>query len=326
MKVLVTGGLGFQGSHLTQALLERGDAVTVLSTPTALNYSRLSRLMGALLPEATQQRLRMVAGSVTEPEILEKTIPGHTHIVHMAASASVDASLDRPWPAIEVNILGTTALLDATRRFGDPGVRVVMASSCEVYGPLRFGTLMQDEDAPMEPRSPYAASKVAADRLAYAYGVTFDMDITTLRPCNIFGPDQRAGALGAVIPTFARAALMGHALRVTGTGEQTREFLHVEDLVRAYLAVLDGPQNPPGATFNVGSGEVYSIAHIAGLIRDTLAPQTKVLHTAARVADVQGFRLDSARFMRVYDWTPRRQFKEGLVEYCMWLKAALGKT
>jgi nucleoside-diphosphate-sugar epimerase len=322
MNVLVTGGLGFQGSHLTRALLARGEQVTILSTPTALNYDRLSRLTRDL--GAAAHQLRMVAGSVTEPEILEKVVPGHSHVVHMAASASVDASLDRPWPAVEVNVLGTFALLEAVRRFGAPHVRTVVASSCEVYGPIPPALAFQNEEAPMYPRSPYAASKIAGDRLAYAHALTYLMDLVILRPCNIYGPGQRAGALGAVIPTLARQALLGRPLHVTGTGEQTREFLHVEDLVRAYLAVLDGPTRHAGATYNVGSGEVYSILHLATLIRDWLAPEVPINLTGARIADVTGFRLDSVFFRGSYGWAPRIEFKAGLQAYCTWLKATMG--
>jgi nucleoside-diphosphate-sugar epimerase len=325
MKVLITGGLGFQGSHLAQALLNRGDEVTVLSTPTGTNYGRLLILRPFDAP--SDGRFRMVAGSVTEPEILEKTVPGHTHVVHMAASASVDASLARPWPAIEVNILGTAALLDTIRKFSETTPRVVIASSCEVYGPLRAGgPPLQDEATPMEPRSPYAASKVAADRLAYAYAITFGFDLTILRPCNVYGPSQRAGALGAVIPTFARAALLKHALHVTGDGKQSREFLHVDDLVRAYLAVLDGPPNPPGTTYNVGSGDVWSIRDLAYTIRDLVNPDARVLHTQARTADVSGFCLDWQRFAARYAWAPRVAFKEGLADYCRGLKLSMGQA
>ena len=328
-RYLVTGALGFQGFWLTTALLQRGDMVTALSTPSLRNREAFHRLHDWMAQaKIPPPRLHVVMGSVADAEILEKTIPGHDAIVHMAAWASVDASLDRPWPSFEINAQGTLAVLEACRRFGDPGVKLVIASSCEVYGPawvqesLGGGVTPQDEDWPLMPRSPYAASKVAADRLAYAHAVTYGLDVTILRPCNIYGPGQRAGALGAVIPTFTQRALAGQPLIVTGGGQQFREFLHVEDLVRAYLAVLDVPAGEPGAAYNVGSGETRSVLELATTIVGRLGGEKgRIDQSEARVADVSGFLLDSSRFRETFWWAPKVPFTVGLSDYLDWAVA-----
>jgi nucleoside-diphosphate-sugar epimerase len=330
--VLVTGGLGFQGAHLVKALLDRGDHVTILSTASQRNRAKFRQLLHGMamerqVPDRRPARLLSVGGSVGDAEILEKTIPEHDAVIHMAAWASVDASLERPWPAIEVNALGTFALLEACRRFGDQDLRLLVASSCEVYGPTPISKLTghpldQGENWPMLPRSPYAASKIAADRFAYAHAVTYGMDITILRPCNVYGPGQFAGAMGAVIPKFTLAALTHQPLVVTGGGQQFREFLHVEDLVRAYLAALDTPRGDPGATFNVGSGEVRTVQELATLVRGLVTGSTSpITHSDARVADVSGFLLNSSLFRRVFDWKPRMSFVDGLVGYVAWATA-----
>ena len=318
-RILVTGGLGFQGAHLVRALVAKGDDVAVLATPTP-------RALKAAVDLHEQGALpRVIWGSVADAEILEKSVMGQDVIVHMAAWASVDVSLDRPWPPFEINAQGTLSVLEACRRFA-ADARVVVASSCEVYGPTTRTDdgeeiRCQGEDWPLNPRSPYAASKIAADRYAYAYGVTYGMDVVILRPCNIFGPGQRAGAMGAVIPTFTLAALTDQPLKITGGGEQFREFLYVEDLVAAYVAVIDGPRAPLGSTYNIGSGETRTVRDLATQVVIAIPGTAPVEYSAARVADVSGFRLDSTRFQGAYGWKPKVVFGQGLALYLEWARA-----
>jgi dTDP-glucose 4,6-dehydratase len=322
--VLITGGLGFQGLHLALALREQGRHVMVFNTPSARARARAPLAAAAGIP--------VLWGSVHEPETLEKVLPGFQGIVHMAAWASVDVSLERPWPPFEINAEGTYALLEAIRRF-NPAARVVVASSCEVYGPTTVRpdrytyahpdgegeyVLRQDEQWPLLPRSPYAATKIAADRFAYAYAVTYQMDLAILRPCNVYGPLQRSGAAGAVIPTFTQRALAGAPLTITGGGQQFREFLHVTDLVRAYQATLDGT-TAPGATFNVGSGETRTIEAVAQAIV-AREPGSTIEYGGARVADVSGFLLDSSQFMTRFGWAPTVKFESGLDMFLAWAR------
>ena len=323
MRVLVTGGLGFQGFHLSRTLLDKGHEVTILTSPSARNFGRLTVLTEYMAVNALPPgRLRVVSGSITDAEVLEKAMPGHQALVHMAAWASVDASLDRPWGAYEVNTLGTLAVLEAARRFGDGGMRIVVASSCEVYG-TADDQVFQAETSPMNPRSPYAASKAAADRLAFAHAASYGMPITILRPSNIFGPLQSIGPHGAVIAILTRKALRGESITVTGDGRQTREYLDVKDLVRAYISVLDAPEAPaPGEAFNVGSGSVVSILEIAVAIRSMVAPELPIIHTPARVADVRGFLLDSSKFRKRFNWRPEVEFKDGLKDFIAWAREA----
>lgn len=313
--ILVTGGCGFQGSWLVRHWTDQGRRVTVLNTPSPRARAMATRI-GAV---------SMVWGSVHDAEILEKVLPGHDAVVHLAAWASVDVSLDRPWPPFEINAQGTYALLDGIRRF-NPDARVLVASSCEVYGPaspsyedIRFGDLMpQNEQTPMLPRSPYAATKIAADRFAYAFAVTYGLRLTILRPSNVFGPWQRAGAAGAVIPTFVQAALRGDPLYITGGGAQEREFLYIDDLVAAYALALDA-EPEPGAAFNVGSDEVRSIRQVAEAVQ-VHWPAAAIEYGGARVADVSGFRLDSRKFQAAMGWKATVSFEEGLARYVSWAR------
>jgi UDP-glucose 4-epimerase len=339
-KILVTGGLGFQGFHLAQHWAREGREVTVLNTPSARAF-RLADLLAQRLPP-----IRVVYGSVHDMEILEKTLPEQDAVVHLAAWASVDVSLDRPWPPFEINAQGTYALLDGLRRMNRTA-RVLVASSCEVYGPAQrvappggdrtmcmacrvgmehrhYGNgdlLPQREDTPMLPRSPYAATKIAADRFAYAFAVTYDLRLSILRPCNIFGPHQRAGGAGAVVPTFTRAALQGYPLTITGGGQQSREFLYVDDLVAAYAALLDREPETPGETYNVGSGETCTIDELARLVLAEVGGPSALLYGSQRVADVTGFLLDATAFRTRFGWKPTLTFSQGLTRYVAWARA-----
>jgi len=268
------------------------------------------------------QRPPVIWGSVTEGEVVRKAVEGQDVVVHMAARASVQDSIQSPEANYWVNAYGTLQVLEAVRQ---EGCRLILASSCEVYGttdvefwfegaPPPAGLLRsQSEEHALRPHSPYAAGKVAGDRLAYAYWKTYDLPVTILRPCNIYGPRQRPGPEGAVIPTFARAARAGGTLRLHGGGTQQREYLHVDDLVRAYDTVLhcdDGRLN--GEVLNVGSGQRISIRAIAEFLVNALGGQIE--SEEARPGAVSAFFLDSL-LMRGLGWAPQVDFWEGLEDY-----------
>jgi len=325
-RLLITGGLGFQGCHLALAWAAQGREVTILNTPSLRARSTASRMR-----DANVGGIRIVYGSVNDPEIVEKVVPGHDAVVHLAAWASVDVSLNRPRPALAVNALGTATLLDQILAVGARGVRVLVASSCEVYGSAERRLtpagreertpMPQDESTPMLPRSPYAASKAAADRLAYAYAVSYGMNLSILRPSNVYGPGQRAGAGGAVIPTLTRAALTGEPLTLSGGGGQSREWLHVDDVVSAYTILLDRVSGEAGEVFNFGSGETRTIREIAVRLSQ-LSPSTgsRLQDVLARPADVTAFLLNSERARRVLGWAPTVKFDEGLERYVEWAR------
>lgn len=344
-RVLITGGLGFQGLHVAVGCARAGHHVTVLNTPSERARTTMLHALRGYLP--TTETIQVVLGSVTDGDTMEKAVAGQDAVIHMAAWASVDQSLDRPWPPFEVNGYGTLAVLDAVRRFGQPGMRTVIASSCEVYGPTQMIILggltppraenvqahdvmldkycLQDETYPMLPRSPYAASKIAGDRMAYAYAVTYGLDLVILRPSNIYGPWQRHGGFGAVIPTFVNRATYGQPLTITGGGLQFREFLHVDDVVRAYLAALEAPGPFHGEAFNVGSGELVTIHALAEQVAAHFDPAPPITFSDARVADVSGFLLDSTKMHHTFGWAPTVKFADGLAAYVAWTRE-IGKA
>ena len=305
MRILITGGAGFQGSHLAERWLGAGHDVTLLNTISEDAEANIASF---------GDRVSLVWGSVTDAEIVEKTVRDHQVVVHLAARINVDESLANPGSFIEVNIRGTLNVLEAVRRWG---ARLIHASTCEVYGYGHQPPLT--EHAELNPHSPYAASKAGADRMCFAYYKSFGVDVTILRPSNVYGLRQKAGAGGAVIPIFASLAASGKPLRLFGTGDQRREYIHVTDLVNAYDLVLNR-NDLAGATVNVGSGETPSIKEIAQFISAKMG--VPIVSEPARPGEVPGFSLDSS-FARSLGYEPRTRFWEGLEQYTEDRRASL---
>ena len=300
MRILITGGAGFQGSHLAEFWLDSGHEVTILNTYSQEAFGNISSFAG---------RVEIVWGSVTDPEIVQKTLRDHDVVVHMAARVSVDESIEDPSSVLNVNILGTWNVLDAARKWG---ARVIYGSSCEVYGWAQAG--LAKEDCELRPHSPYAASKAAADRLCFAYHKTYGVDATIVRPCNIYGQRQRFGVGGAVIPIFLDNAARDKPITIFGDGSQGREYLNVEDVVAAYDLVLRH-SDLAGETINFGSGEVISIKEIAEFIASNV--DGTIVYAPGRPGEVHGFRLDSDK-ARGLGFAPKVTFWEGLTKYIHW--------
>jgi dTDP-glucose 4,6-dehydratase len=306
MKVLITGGAGFQGSHLAESLAKKGHAITVINT-----YSEEKRSNIGGFPDT----VTVVFGSITDPVLVDKTVVGHELVFHLAANVNVDQSLKDPKSFLDVNVIGTYNILEAVRR---NGARMIHASTCEVYGDghdLRDGELL-DETAEMRPNSPYAASKAAADRLCYAYYRSYGVEVTIVRPFNIFGERQKSGTFGALIPILVRKAMTGDKLTVFGDGSSTRDYLHVSDLVRAYELVMD-TKGLEGKAVNFASGTNTSVKDIAHYIAKQFDGEVK--HGPARPGEVSRFPADIT-FAKSIGFEPKIDIWEGIDRYIAWAK------
>jgi dTDP-glucose 4,6-dehydratase len=302
MRILITGGGGFQGSHLAQLWVKAGHDITILSTYSEESVRNLDSILGDV---------RVVWGSVTDSEIVDKTIRNQEVIVHLAARINVDESIADPVDFIHVNVSGTYNILQAVRRTGG---RLIFSSSCEVYGASRNDP--HSEAHALNPHSPYAASKAGADRMCYAYYKTYDVDVTIVRPCNIYGERQKSGLGGAVIPKLTERAMTGNPVVVFGDGLQQREYMNVDDLVAAYDLLLDRP-DLKGETINFGSGEVIAINDIAERIAAEFGVQIEYL--PGRPGEVAGFDLDSTKAKEL-GFVPKIKFWDGLLRYVAWRK------
>lgn len=307
MKILITGGAGFQGSHLTESLLKKGHDVTILNT-----YSEESDTNS----KSFKNEARIVFGSVTDKTIVEKTVRRQDVVYHLAANVNVDESLKHPLRFIESNVLGTHNVIEAVR---ENHVRMIYASTCEVYGDghtLKDGELL-DETAELSPNSPYAASKAAADRWCNAYHKSFGVDVTIVRPFNIYGERQKSGTFGALIPILVRKAMEGQTLTVFGEGDATRDYLNIDDLVSAYILVLDRP-DLAGKAINFASGTNTKVTDIAEYIAKAFG--ANIEHGPARPGEVQRFPADIS-LARSIGFEPKVGIWEGIDRYITWAKA-----
>lgn len=245
-RALVTGGAGFIGHHLAAALLARGREVTVLDD---LSVGTVERV-----PEGA----RLVVGDVRDPAKLAEALEGVTDVFHLAAVVSVRASFDGFVRDADVNLLGTLRLLEALRGRGVE--RAVLASSMAVYADGEAGAAIR-EDHPTEPASPYGVAKLAAERYWHLVCPHLGVRGTVLRYFNTYGPGQTPTPYVGVITHFAERILRGEPPVIYGDGEQRRDFVHVDDLVRATASVLD--HDVAGRTLNVGTGVATSVNEVA---------------------------------------------------------------
>ena len=259
MRALVTGGAGFIGSHLTEALLAAGHEVVVLDDLSTGQRGNLAAVEG-------HPRLEVVVGSVTDEPLVRKVVTGADVIYHLAAAVGVRLILDRPVGTLETNIAGTEILLRAARE-GRP--RVVLASTSEVYGKNDRVPLSEDDDRVLGPttksRWSYACSKAIDEFLGLAYHREYGLPVTILRFFNTIGPRQ-TGRYGMVVPRFVRQALDGGPITVYGDGRQSRCFTDVEDTVRATIALSLTPA-AVGEVFNVGTTHELTIGALAERVR-----------------------------------------------------------
>lgn len=305
-KLLITGGLGFQGSHLADHFLRAGHEVTVLNTLS----DRARRIL-----EQMPEQPRVVWGSVTDRELVEKTVRDHDTVFHLAAYVNVDQSLKDPRPFVGVNVLGTLNVLEAVRANRN---RLIYTSSCEVYG-TALNRARLTEAAELRPRSVYASSKAAADRLCFSYAVSFGTDVAIVRPFNIFGPRQKEEEFGALIPLMVRRAMDKKDLIIFGDGKQTRDYMYIDDLVRAYDAVFRAKRTA-GEAYNFGTGKATAVKDIAEHIARHF--DVRVRHEKARPGEVQSFRADMTQAKNLFKFAPQVSIKEGIDRYIQWRTAA----
>jgi dTDP-glucose 4,6-dehydratase len=307
MKIIITGGLGFQGGHLAESLIAKGHSVTLFNTCSEV----ISPTADLLKDKAT-----IIFGSITDEVSVQKAVRGHDVVFHLAASINVDESLKNPRLFLDNNVIGTHNVIEAVRQ---EGARMIHASTCEVYGDghtLKADELL-DETAELLPNSPYAASKAAADRWCIAYHKSFGVPVTVVRPFNIYGERQKSGTFGALIPIMVRKAMNGEPLTIFGDGSATRDYLHVSDLVRAYELVLDNSDVLSGRAINFASGVNTAVKDIVEYIAKTF--DVPVEHGPARPGEVTRFPADISLATSL-GFKPQVPIFEGIDRYIKWAK------
>ncbi|MGW4940885.1 dTDP-glucose 4,6-dehydratase [Actinoplanes sp. NPDC004185] len=310
MRLLVTGGAGFIGSHYVRTLVAGGyedheqAAVTVLDKLTYAGNR-------ASIPLGTG-RLELVEGDICDLPLLLELLPGHDAVVHFAAESHVDRSIESAANFYRTNVLGTQTLLDACLRTGIE--RVVHVSTDEVYGTIDSGSW--DEHCPIRPNSPYAASKASADLVARSYWHTHGLDLSITRCSNNYGPYQYPEKL---IPLFVTNLLEGRPLPLYGDGGNRREWLHVDDHCRAIQLVLR--RGSAGEVYNVGGGNEYSNREITDhLLRLCGADWSAVRWVADRKGHDLRYSIDDTKIREELGYAPRTPFGVGLAETVAWYR------
>jgi UDP-glucose 4-epimerase len=255
MRCLITGGAGFIGSHLAEALLARGDTVTALDNLSTGTRENVRHLEG-------NPRFRFVVGDVLDPETVAALMSRCDVVFHLAAAVGVKRIIDHPLASIQNNLRGTEVVLEQADRFGK---KVLLASTSEVYGKNGHGPLHEDSDRVIGSttitRWLYATTKACDEFMALAYHRERKLPVVILRFFNTVGPRQ-TGQYGMVVPRFVQQALLGEPITIYGDGKQTRCFTDVADTVRCVVALADNPR-AEGRVFNIGNGREISIEELA---------------------------------------------------------------
>lgn len=311
ISVLVTGGAGFIGSHVCEALLTAGHRVVALDN-LSTGYERNFQDFRSH-PDFT-----FVQGDIRDLSALKKVLADHsiTHISHQAALGSVPRSIKEPLLSNEVNVTGTLNVFWAAKEAGVK--RVALAISSSIYGDTP--TLPKKETMPYSPRSPYAVTKVTKDLYAKLFYEAYGLETVGLRYFNVYGPRQDPnGPYAAVIPRFVLAALKNQPLQIFGDGAQTRDFTYVQDAVVANLLALT-EKAAPGKSFNVCGGKRISIRKLANQVIRISKSQSQIVHNPPRFGDVK-HSLGSLAYAKKYlGFSPSVELEDGLKKTVEWFK------
>jgi len=302
---LVTGGAGFIGSHLVEALLGRGHMVRVVDNFSTGKRENISGFIN---------RIELLTGDLSESETARRAVDGISCIFHQAALGSVPRSVADPLSTHRSNVDGTLNLLIEARSAGVR--RIVVAGSSSVYG--ANPALPKNESLLIAPLSPYAVTKAVQELYARAFFATYGLETVTLRFFNVYGPRQDPHSIyAAVIPRFITALLTKKQPVIYGDGEQTRDFTYVEDVVEANLKAMDA-DGAAGEVLNVAAGGQASINQLLHEISSIMGVKADPVHEPLRVGEVRHSRADNSRAKELLGWQPRTSLKEGLkktVEY-----------
>lgn len=310
MKVLVTGGAGFIGSHLCELLLAQGHTVRALDD---LSVGRMEHL---------PPRCAFHRGSVLDREALLEGLHGMEAVAHLAARVTVRGSMEGFVDDARVNLLGT---LETLRAAHEAGVRrFVLASSMAVYADAPDGAALR-EDHPREPVSPYGIHKLAAEQEVLLVGKHLGLEPVVLRYFNVFGPRQGFTPYVGVITIFITKLLRGEPPTVLGDGRQTRDFVHVTDIARGTALALTSPQ-AAGGIFNLGSGRGTSVRSLAEMLTRRIRPELRWQHAAAHPSELRHAVANIDRARRVLGYTPTTELSSQLDEVIAAIRGELERT
>lgn len=315
-KILVTGAGGFIGSHLCEELIETGADVTAL-----VRYNSRSDWGNLeLLSTEKKSALKVIAGNVEDADLLSRQTKGMEIVFHLAALIGIPYSYTAPASYIRTNVQGTLNVMESARQWEVK--KVIHTSTSEVYGTALYTPI--DEKHPLQPQSPYSASKIGADMIAESYFLSFDLPVTTIRPFNTYGPRQSARA---IIPTIISQSLTQKEIRL-GSLDPIRDLTFVKDTVRAFLRIAETP-NTIGETINIGSGTGFTIAELTDTILSTQGLKMPLVRDPERVrpekSEVYELICDNSKAKKLLNWEPNYSLRIGLEETIQYVSDHLNK-
>ena len=301
MKYLITGGAGFIGSHLTEALVGRGDQVVILDNFFTSSMDNLKQV---------KEKINLVEGNILDQTLVRKLVSESDYIVHLAAALGVFNIVNKPLESLKTNLQGSEIVLEAADKHKKP---VLIASTSEVYGKNDKVPLNEEDDRiighPLKSRWSYSEAKAVDESLAYFYYLENKLPIRIVRFFNTVGPRQ-VGNYGMVVPRFVSAALKNQPLQVYGNGDQIRCFCHVDDAVRALLLVMDSDK-AVGNVFNIGNNQQTSILELAKKIIEITGSKSEIVKVPYSEAYPEGFEdmqrrvPDISKIKNALGWTPQ---------------------
>ncbi|HYL33459.1 MAG TPA: SDR family NAD(P)-dependent oxidoreductase [Stellaceae bacterium] len=308
-RVLITGAGGFIGSHLAEELTRQGARTRAL-----VRYNSTGR-QGWLDDSPLKSNMEIVAGDVTDHDLLKGAMRDVEIVFHLAALIAIPYSYEAPESYVQTNVLGTLRVLQAARDAGV--VRVIQTSTSEVYGTAQRVPI--GEDHPLQGQSPYSASKIGADKIAESFHLAYGLPVVTLRPFNTFGPRQSARA---VIPTIVTQCLEGDRVRL-GALTPTRDLTYVADTAEGFLAAAVA-EKAVGETINLGTGQEIAIGDLATLIGRLMGKTVRIESEKERLrpeaSEVGRLKSDNGKARTLLGWRPKTTLEDGLRHTIEWLK------
>ncbi|MBU1179446.1 GDP-mannose 4,6-dehydratase [Patescibacteria group bacterium] len=310
-RVLVTGADGFMGSHLSEKLINLGAEVSIFLEGASANETVRRSLKNI---ESIRSKIKeILTGDIRGKDSINLIAKNKPQIIfHLAADAYVPNSFEHPIEVKETNLDGTLNVMHAAMNI-DGLEQAVITSSSEIYGACAG---LIDENHPMNPLSPYGASKVAADRFAYAYWNTYKLPVAIIRPFNTYGPRH----VSNVIFKFIKLALEGKPITVHGSGGQTRDMTYVDDMIRAFI-IMGTDRRAVGQAVNFGTGADTKIIDIAKKVLEYAGSNSEIIHLPERTSEVEKFLCDYSKAKELFGWEPTVSIDEGIKKNIEWAES-----
>jgi len=314
MRILVTGGAGFIGSHIAESFVNAGHDVKILDNlepfyNTALKKHNIKCVRDAI---KTNKNFEFIQGSIVDNQLVNNIMKDVDVVYHQAAQAGVRASVKEPTKVTKYNINGSQTILEAARKHDVK--RVVNASSSSVYGKPRY--LPCDENHPQEPVSPYGASKLTVEHYMRIYTEVYGLPTVSLRYFTVYGPRMRPNM---AISNFVSRCMRGDSPIIYGDGSQSRDFTYIADIVEANQCLLND-DSVDGQIINIGSSDNIEIRELAEVIRDEIDPDLEIVHTDAREGEAKHTHADISKATQLTGYEPSRDICEGVHEFIHWYR------